>query len=90
MKRRTFLALVPGGLLAAPPAAEGQQAGKVRRVGILSVGAAPSAEEVARSPFLAGAERSRLDHGAEHRLSSPGMPRANPIGCPLWRLSSSG
>ena len=29
-------------------AAEGQQAGKVRRVGILSVGAAP----VARSPFL--------------------------------------
>ena len=52
IERRTFLAMVPGSLLAASLAAEGQEAGKVRRVGILSVGAAPSTEEVARSPFL--------------------------------------
>ncbi len=53
MDRRSFLGTLTGGLLAAPLAADGQQAGKVRRVGILSVGAVPSAEEVARSPFLA-------------------------------------
>ena len=35
MKRRTFLALLPGSLLAAPLAAEAQQAGKVPRVGVL-------------------------------------------------------
>jgi putative tryptophan/tyrosine transport system substrate-binding protein len=53
MKRRAFIGTLAGGLLAAPFAAEAQQAGKVRRVGILSVGAVPSAEEIARSPFLA-------------------------------------
>jgi ABC-type uncharacterized transport system substrate-binding protein len=37
MERRTFLALVPGGLLAAPLAAEAQQAGKVWRIGLISV-----------------------------------------------------
>ena len=38
MERRTFLAVVSGGLLAAPIAAEAQQAGKVYRVGYLSAG----------------------------------------------------
>jgi hypothetical protein len=51
MDRWAFLGVLAG-LCAAPLAAEAQQAGKVRRVGILSVGAVPSAEEVARSPFL--------------------------------------
>ena len=36
MKRRAFLGAVTGGLLAAPLAAEGQQAGKVYRIGFLS------------------------------------------------------
>src|SRR5215470_17378607 len=36
MQRRTFLAVLAGGLLAAPLAAEAQQAGKLYRVGILS------------------------------------------------------
>src|SRR5437660_1678534 len=36
MERRTFMGLVSGGLLAAPAAAEAQQAGKVWRVGVLS------------------------------------------------------
>jgi putative ABC transport system substrate-binding protein len=35
MKRRTFLALLPGSLLAAPQAAEAQQAGRIPRVGVL-------------------------------------------------------
>ncbi len=36
MERRTFLVMIAGGLLAAPLAAEGQQAGKVYRIGLLS------------------------------------------------------
>src|SRR5712691_1902331 len=35
IERRTFMALVSGGLLAAPLAAEGQQAKKVWRIGML-------------------------------------------------------
>ena len=35
MKRRTFLALVPGGLLAAPYAVEAQQAAKTPRIGYI-------------------------------------------------------
>ena len=36
MKRRTFMALVSGGLLATPLVAEGQQAGKPIRIGVLT------------------------------------------------------
>jgi putative tryptophan/tyrosine transport system substrate-binding protein len=35
MERRTFLALVPGSLLAAPLVAGGQQTGQMRRIGVL-------------------------------------------------------
>src|SRR3984893_3855355 len=49
MKRRTFMALTSGGLLAAPLAAEAQQAGKMARVGILGIGPAPSPQELAKS-----------------------------------------
>ena len=35
MPRRAFLAITAGGLLAAPLAAEAQQAGKVYRIGVL-------------------------------------------------------
>jgi ABC-type uncharacterized transport system substrate-binding protein len=52
MNRRRFLLTSLAGAVAAPLAAEGQ-AGKVARVGFLSVGTAPAPEEVARSPFLA-------------------------------------
>jgi ABC-type uncharacterized transport system substrate-binding protein len=40
MDRRTFLAIVPGSLLAAPLAAEAQQAGRVWRIGYLAAGPA--------------------------------------------------
>src|SRR4029453_17299986 len=47
MKRRTFLAMVPASLLAAPFAVEAQQAGKVYRIGYPGFGApAASANRV--------------------------------------------
>jgi putative tryptophan/tyrosine transport system substrate-binding protein len=52
MDRRRFLMTSVAGALAAPLAAEAQQAEKVARVGILSVDPAPVPEQV-RSPFLA-------------------------------------
>ncbi len=39
MERRTFLVMISGGLLAAPHAAEAQQAARVPRIGILVPGA---------------------------------------------------
>ena len=44
MERRTFIALVSGGLLALPLAAQAQQTGKLSRVGWLSPGSATSDE----------------------------------------------
>jgi hypothetical protein len=38
LKRRAFLGVIAGGLLAAPLAAEAQQAGKIYRVGFVSPG----------------------------------------------------
>jgi ABC-type sugar transport system substrate-binding protein len=42
MDRRAFLGTLAGGLLAAPLAAEAQQAGKVWRIGLLSYAASDS------------------------------------------------
>ena len=50
LERRTFMAMIAGGLLAAPLTAEAQQSGKVARIGILSPGA----------PFDAGRNPSAL------------------------------
>jgi putative tryptophan/tyrosine transport system substrate-binding protein len=51
--RSIFLALLCAfSMLAAPPAAEAQQAGKVYRIGVLSSVRPLSAEERARSPFI--------------------------------------
>jgi hypothetical protein len=50
MNRRTFIVTAVG-LLIAPLAADAQPAGKVVRIGMLSMGTAPSVEE--RSLFLA-------------------------------------
>jgi len=49
--RRTFLGALATGLLAAPLAVEGQQAGKIARVGVLDFGRVPSPEEIAKGPF---------------------------------------
>jgi putative ABC transport system substrate-binding protein len=42
MERRTFLAMIPGSLLAAPLAAQAQPAGKVPRIGILTLASSAS------------------------------------------------
>ncbi len=56
--RRTFLAATGAVLLAAPLAAEAQQAGKVARVGIALFGPTPTPEEIAKgagaNPFWLG------------------------------------
>jgi len=53
IQRRTFMAVVSGGLLAAPLAAEGQQAAKVARIGFLAV-------NLASAPHLPEAFRQGL------------------------------
>ena len=45
MERRTFLGVIAGGLLAAPLAAEAQQAGKMWRIGLLDYAASEPADE---------------------------------------------
>src|SRR5262249_22841755 len=51
MERRTFLAMVSGGLLAAPLAAEAQHEGKVWRIGWLTLGTSTSTPNY-RLPFV--------------------------------------
>jgi putative ABC transport system substrate-binding protein len=51
VERRTFMAMIGGGLFAAPFAAAAQQAGKVYTVGLVSVGTDP-AKPVQWQPFL--------------------------------------
>jgi putative ABC transport system substrate-binding protein len=51
MDRRTFLAGMGAVLLAAPLAAEAQQAGTVRRIGSLATGPLPTPAELAQSSF---------------------------------------
>ncbi len=55
MDRRTFLATIAGGLLAAPLAAEAQQAGKAARVGVLFFGTP--------EPFGERFRQALLEHG---------------------------
>ncbi len=57
MERRTFMALVSGGLLATPLVADAQQARKVYRIGVLST-AGPEQESFVRSA-LRGQLRER-------------------------------
>ena len=56
MERRTWMALMAGGLLAAPPAAEGQQVGKIPRISFLS----PSSPSDSRNRFRLGALQQGL------------------------------
>jgi hypothetical protein len=54
MERRTFLALVPASLLAAPLATEAQQAGKVWQIGFLGSGTPTVGEDPASRPSGSG------------------------------------
>src|SRR5437879_3082661 len=76
MERRTFMALVSGGLLAAPLAAEAEQAGKVWRIGVLGAGVNPRS-----APFYVAFEQRLRELGyvegqnltIDFRLSSAGQ-----------------
>jgi putative ABC transport system substrate-binding protein len=57
MERRTFMALVSGGLLAVPRTGEAQPAGKVTRIGFLS----PSSPSNVRNPLRLDALRQGLN-----------------------------
>src|SRR5215469_10770266 len=52
MNRRTFLASLAGGMLVAPLAAKAQQAGKVYRIGYMSIPSRQSAERLIDKVFL--------------------------------------
>jgi len=54
MERRRFMAVAAGGLLAAPPAAKAQPAGKVWRIGYLTSQSAASAGRVSFDAFRQG------------------------------------
>jgi putative ABC transport system substrate-binding protein len=90
MKRRAFLALVPGSLLAAPLTAEGQQAGKVWRVGLLSSASASAA--VARTDaFKDGLRELGYIEGQnlaiEYRWAEGREDRLSALAAELVRLS---
>ena len=89
MRRRTFLATVSGGLLAAPLAAEAQQASKVPRIGFLSV-TSPSDR-----PGLLDAFRQRLrelgrvegqNYVIEYRYAEDRVDRLPDLAAELVRL----
>jgi putative ABC transport system substrate-binding protein len=52
MERRTFMAMLTGGIVVAPFAAEAQQAAKVARIGFLTFNGAPNPH--LREAFLQG------------------------------------
>ena len=64
MDRRTFFSGLTLGALAAPLPGEAYQTGKIARIGTLSIAAAPSAEELARSSFRSAHRRAHLDLAA--------------------------
>jgi putative ABC transport system substrate-binding protein len=79
MERRTFLGLITGGLLAAPLAAEAQQAGKVYRIGVLWHADSREAEGPIFEAFLTGLrERGYIEGGNvvfEHRFAGETVER---------------
>jgi len=52
MDRRRFLLTSVVGVISTPLSAGGQEASKVRRIGVLSPVRQPSPEDMARGPFL--------------------------------------
>jgi putative ABC transport system substrate-binding protein len=85
MKRRTFLALVPGSLLAAPLAVEARPAGKVPRIGILGSTPTPSWEAFRQALRELGYVEGR-NIVVEHRWLEGAVDRAPAIDSELVNL----
>ncbi len=89
MERRAFIATLAGGLLAAPLAAEAQQAGKVARIGYLALGTA-TGNAGYRKAFTDGLR----DHGwieakniaIEYRWAGAGQATLDALAVELARL----
>ena len=90
MDRRTFLGALTGGLLAAPLAAEAQQAGKVYADRRILAHAARRAHDVACEAFRQGLARARLRRRPERRHRVPIGRGQAPSGFPRSRPSWSG
>ena len=86
MDRRAFLAGTGAVLLAAPLAAEGQPAGKVYTVGLLSIGTDP-ARPVQWQHFLDAMRELATSRGRTLRSNTP-LGTAGPTGLLLSRPSS--
>jgi putative tryptophan/tyrosine transport system substrate-binding protein len=88
MERRTFLALLPGSLLAAPLAAEAQQAGKIHRIGFLHFGSSGPSVEV--DAFRQGLRELGYIEGQniaiEYRFASGHVERLPGLAAELVRL----
>jgi len=92
MKRRTFLALTAGGLIAAPLSARAQQAGKVPRIGVLRPGNPPPADFARqREAFERGLQELGWTPGTsiliEYRYAEGRNERMPELAADLVRLS---
>jgi putative ABC transport system substrate-binding protein len=71
MNRRTFIGSLTGGLLAAPLGAEGQQAGKVPRIGLLRPGAPTDpADRSSVGAFSTGLQEVGYTQGTNIRVEA--------------------
>jgi len=88
MDRRTFLSGITAGLLAAPLAAEGQQARRVARIGFLNNGAPPSSEElmkaIAASPFWRAMKELGWVEGQNMVLERRWGQSADQLSAKIW------
>jgi len=92
MDRRTFLAGTGAILLAAPLAAEGQQPGKVYRVGILGIKASDPAEARYWQAFRLGLRERGWTEGKNISLEyrwTEATPRGSRTSWPTWSGSRS-
>jgi putative tryptophan/tyrosine transport system substrate-binding protein len=90
MDRRTFIAAVTGGLLAAPLAAEAQQTGKIWKIGWLSSGTRSNKRDL-QSAFLEGLQQLGHDVGRnviiEQRDADGRIERLPLLAAELVRIS---
>ena len=91
MDRRSVLGTLVGGLLAAPFVAEAQQAGKVRRIGYLTVPSRESAQGVANT-FSVGLRDLGWIEGqnvvVEYRFAASNLEHLSDLAAELVRLGS--